>query len=631
MGQQVNPFDTTSWWRAKELNKLPYDLLQPYIERLRSAQMGRFENMRRYMAAYERGSKARHRDDLDDSVLTDKTISFNHARSGVDTVHCKLVKSQVLPMVLTVGGGALERERAKTSEKALHGELRKNEWDLIEEQCQLDALVCSIAWVHVLHGLPSLTIDWVPAEDVLFDVAETRQKKPPRFLARRLLMDRHVAMEKWGQKGEGFYGSAAKRLSILRKAKTAFNTDRRRDQEGNVIEVWVAYHRRSSEEAGDGRVCVIVDGGTMEYYDWERDYLPLAPLVLFPRMRQLYGLSLMADFLPIQEEHDKISNRVQRAHHRLGGTHIIASRSTNVDVRDIDNEQGTFIEYDGDQGPAPKEFNPTPVNEQTYRYREGLIQEMFRARGIDTMTATGDVPEGMAGASAKAFQTAEERIAERLIVPLRARDRFMKNVSWCVFEEARAIVEENASYGVNYKGERRALEKIEWKKALVDREEFDLDLFPVNALSKQPSAKFAQLTELLSRNAITIEQFRRLFGLPDLEAENEVDLADMEVIDIVMDQIVIEGKAIQPEPFDLLKLVIQRGRKFYNMCRKKGVPEERLALLRDYLIRAKEMDDEETAKQAALQNPQTQLMPGGPVDTLQPPGQPAPGPAAAAA
>jgi hypothetical protein len=53
-----------------------------------------------------------------------------------------------------------------------------------------------------------------------------------------------------------------------------------------------------------------------------------------------------------------------------------------------------------------------------------------------------------------------------------------------------------------------------------------------------------------------------------------------------MDKIVIEGVSYLPESFDNLQLVLTRGRKFYNMCRIKEVPEDRLSLLRDYLARA---------------------------------------------
>lgn len=620
----LEPEDSVAWWLADQFNKQPHDLLGPYIQQLISDQSGRFENMRRMIAAYERGSRHKNRDDIDESVLTDNVLSFNHARNGVDTVHCKWIKSETTPMVLTNGGGAIQRDRAKNLEKAVTGELDKNDWNALEEQSCQDALVCGLGWIHVLHGQPTLTVDWVPSEDVIFDPAETRQKKPPRFIARRFLMDKYVAMARWGEKEDGFYSTPKKRIAAIRKCKMANATMRQRDRAGNVIEVFAAFHQGSGEDAGDGKYCVIIDGATMEYSEWDRDYLPLIPLVAFPRMRQLHGLSLMADFLPVQQEHDKLSGRIQKAHHQLGGTHLIALRGANIDIRELNNAQGTVIEADADAGPDPvREFNPTPVNPATYQYREGLIAEMYRAKGIDSMSAQGQVPEGMQGSSGKALQVAEDSVSERLLIPFRMRDRHAKKVWWCVIEEARAMVESDSNYSVKYRGERRALQKIKWKDVLIDRDDFDLDIFPVNELSKNPTAKFAQLTELLKAGAIQTEQFRRLYGLPDLEAENEVDLADIEIIDMIMDEIIIEGKALQPEAFDYLKLVIQRGRKFYNLCRKKKIPEERLSMLRDYLLRAKEMDDAQTAANAALaQPPLAQAMPGGAVGPVLPPGSP---------
>ncbi len=621
--------DSQAWWLADKFSKEPHTLLVPYIEQLRSNQAGRFENMRRLIAAYERGSRHRHRDEGDDTVLTDKTLSFNHARNGVDTVHCKWIKSQELPFAMTVGGGAIQRDRAKKLEKAIHGELKKNDWESIEEQASLDALVCSIGWGHVLHGQDTLTVDWVPAEDVLFDPAETRQKKPPRFIARRHFMDKYVALERWGQSNPDFFGTKTNRINKIRKCKLAKTGDTARDQLGTIIEVWAAYHVGSGGDAEDGAYAVVIDGATMEFADWDRDYLPLHPLVPFPRMRSLYGLSLMADFLPVQEEHDKLSGRIQKAHHRIGGTHLICAREANIDTRELSNEQGTAIDYDMTAGSDPvREFNPTPVNPQTYQYRDSLISEMYAAKGIPSMTATGQVAEGMAGASGVALESAEESVAERLLVPFRAKKRFLVGISWRIVEEARAMVENDPGYAVRHPGERRALGKIRWKDALLDRDTFDLDIDVVNALSKSPSARFAQLTEMLKSGGIQVEQFRRLFGIPDLEAENDVDLSDINIIDKVMDKIVIEGKALQPEPFDYLKLIIQRGRKFYNLCRDKEVPEDRLALLRDYVTRAKEMDDADQARLAALQNPMAQAMPGGAVTSIQSPGAPQPGPPA---
>src|SRR5690606_33942866 len=115
-------------------------------------------------------------------------------------------------------------------------------------------------------------------------------------------------------------------------------------------------------------------------------------------------------------------------------------------------------------------------------------------------------------------------------------------------------------YKARYRG-KKGLETISWKDVLLDFESFRMRVFPVSALSKQPAARFAQLTELLNAQAITVEQFKRLFDLPDLEAENELDSADTDVIDRAMDIMVTTGRYLSPEPFDNLDLIIQRAGK----------------------------------------------------------------------
>ena len=102
-----------------------------------------------------------------------------------------------------------------------------------------------------------------------------------------------------------------------------------------------------------------------------------------------------------------------------------------------------------------------------------------------------------------------------------------------------------------------------------------------------------------------------------------------------MDEIIIEGKPLMPESFDFLSLIVTRGRKFYNMCRNKKVPQERLNLLRDYIERAQKMDQEQkmaNAPQMQGGTPQPMASEAGMVPPPTPQGpQPMPPAAAQAA
>jgi hypothetical protein len=582
--------DSAAWWLADRFKKDPHEPLWPHIQRLRSRQSGRYENMRRMNAAYENGPRNAENHSLDESSVRSKSLSFNHARNGIDTVHAKLIKSRILPTMAPQGLGPVGRRNAKDAEKAVHGEFKKNNFEAVLEDVIMDGLIDGIGWVHVLHGCETLTMEWVPADDVVVDEAETRQRMY-RSIYRRYLMDRYVLLDKYGQKDPSFYGSIDNRVKKIRAAKSAFSDAERMDEMGNQIEVWAGWHGKSGPNSDDGRYSLIIDGATLEWDQWDRLTLPFAEFVPKPRRRQLNGIAMMSDFFIQQEEHDRVTDRIRESNKLHGGTSLLVPREANVDTRELTNGQARLIEYDVSAGgPGTiQELKPALANPQVFEYRKGLIDEMYQAAGVPLMAATGGIPAGMSGASGKAIQEAEEESAERLLVPHRARDRFVLKVANLVIEECAAIVDADSKYCVDYADEREGLQTIEWKKVLKHRDSFKLDIIPANALAKSHGARFAQLTELLKAGAIDVSTFRKLFGLPDIEAENDIDLSDQEIIDRTMDKIVIEGVAFVPEPFDNLQLTITRGRKFYNMCRIKEVPEERLALLRDYLARADAM------------------------------------------
>jgi hypothetical protein len=605
---KYNEQDSTAWWLAERFKKKPGELLMPYISGLKSKQAQRFDNMKRLNRAYESGPRGAARGgDLDDDQISNKPVSFNHARRGINTMHAKLIKSRILPTASTEGLGPLGRKNAKLVEKAVQGELRKNKFDSILHDVVMDGLLNGIGYAHVLHGRPTLEMEWAPADDVLLDPAETRYRKP-RSIFRRVFMDKYVLLARYGQKNEDAYGSIDARVRAIRNARTATFALGDTDEMKNLVEVWMGWHLRSDPEVEDGKFIMAIDGGndrdgTLEFAPWERDRLPIYWFVPCPRRRQLHGLAVMADFLVQQEEHDNVTERIQKSNKLNGGTNLLIPREANVGPSKVTNAQGAMLEYDASQaGPGSIiELKPSLANPQVFEYRRALIDEMYQAAGVPMMAATGQLPAGMQGASGRAIQEAEEESAEGLLVPHRARDEFVLEMAWLCVEEAASIVEDDADYSVTFKNERKGLERVKWKDALKHRDEFEFDIVSTNALAKSQAARFAQLTELLKAGAIDVPTFRRLYGLPDLEAENDVDLSDQEVIDNTLDTIVIEGKPLLPQSFDYLQLALTRGRKFYNMCRNKDVPEDRLALLRDYLARAQSLIQEQKMKEMEMQ------------------------------
>lgn len=601
------------WWTAHKDNREAHDTLIGLMNHYRQNQATRLDNTRKLISAFEWGYKASsYSAQTSDPALKEEMLCFNSAQNVVETVQCKVSKTRILPMPLTSGGSYLERQRAKDLGKAIEGEFDENDVDRIKEEVILDALVTAhgagAAKVYFQHG--RIKIEHVPIEGLFVDDLEGRLKSP-RTLIQRHYIDRYVALEMYGGDDAWLAGTKdERRRKILTIA--AATVEGMPQSQHDLIEIVEAWHLPSkpleTDDDGnikehDGRWAVCIDGCTLADLPWNKDKFPFAFYVPRRRRRSFWGMSLMQNLAAGQFEFEKLTQKLQAAHHRMGGSHLYINRASNINCRELDNDVGTIIEGDG--ATPPVELNPAPVNPQTYQYRSSIVEEMMRFSGVSSLSAGSQLPAGLSQASGKALQVFEDFEAERLLIYHRALERWVLAISDLIIDEAADAVARGEDYTVRFRG-KRALEKVKWKDVLIDRENFILKVFPVSMLAKTPAAKFAQLQDLLNAGAITVDQFKRLFEIPDIESENEIDGADTDIIDRNLDIMVTKGRYMTPEPFDNLELSVKRAAKFYNVCRANDVPDDRLELVRNYIA------DAQALLEQAAPPPAPAPMPGAP-------------------
>src|SRR4029077_1251370 len=104
--------------------------------------------------------------------------------------------------------------------------------------------------------------------------------------------------------------------------------------------------------------------------------------------------------------------KVQKAHQKMGGTHILA-RKQNITTGELDNDQGTIL-YVEDINQV-REWNPQPVNPETYQYMNDIPNRMQNTVGVSQMSTQSQIPSGLAQASGKALQVFDDFEAERLL------------------------------------------------------------------------------------------------------------------------------------------------------------------------------------------------------------------------
>lgn len=646
--------DDCTWYLADARGEKSGPRLIGLCRQMALHQQTLISNTEKCIAVFQWGGDAKDLRPDEHCEIEENLITFNAAQNAVETVFSKVIKARISPMPLTNGGGYLQRHRAKQMGKAIEGVLDDNDADQIEEDVVLDSMVTDhgAGAIKVIECKDEIKLEHVPIEDVWYDAAEIRHRQPRCcYHVPREGWDKFVAVETYAGEDTkdmpGFVGTPESRRKAILAASHRPESWRAMSSPmaGHRVDIFEAWHRPSGkveeydeeyddEESGekktrkaykhDGRHVVAVEGedGTLVDEPWgdDDDTFPILLYVPRKRRRSIWGLSLMRDYIAPQREYEKLTKKIQNQHQKMGMSGFAATKQMELNVRELKagtHAAGFVVETEG-QTP-PTQLTPEPVAQGTYAYADSIPRNMLERKGISTLAAASQLPAGLQQASGKALQVFEDFEDVRLLPYHRERERFKMSLSWLIVCGAARIVKRNGSYKARYHG-KKGIEIVDWKDVLMDREDFVLKVFPISSLSKQPSALFAQLDQLMDRGAINVEQFKRLFGLPDLESENEIDTADTDIIDRNMDIMVTTGRYLAPEPFDNLAMIVERAGKFYNLCRQQEVPENRLKLLRDLIEDTKGLQDE--AKRKAMADAAA----AAPQPMAGPPGMPPAGP-----
>jgi len=267
----------------------------------------------------------------------------------------------------------------------------------------------------------------------------------------------------------------------------------------------------------------------------------------------------------------------------------------------------------------PQALVTPPFHDSVLAYRQMLDADIVKFSGQNMTSATGQIPPNLTNVSGKALNTALDTGSRVNAYVLRERERCIIRVTDLVLDAIAKLVEKQPNLTARFlKG--KGYKEIKWKDVLEARSRFVLRCKPINALSTHPTARLQQATELLAQRAIDNTEWRRITRIGDVKANDMLVLSPQDRIEMILDQIVATGKYLWPEEFYDLQACMMTGVAYYQMAQVQGVPEERLALLRQWCTDTQYLMDkaEEDARRKAMEQQAAQMMgPGGP-----PPGGP---------
>ncbi len=632
-GSKERPKLTSAqWWRAKELERKPHEILDNVIKQIEDDQQGRYEAYREYERLFG-ASVGPNGDDSFRFIASDE-LSQNELQNTLETLWAQIFKNRVVPGVSASEADWDEWDRARSYSRWLEGAF--DEAEVYEEAFPQ-------AGIHMLvHGTGIIRVGWKETEDddvakitswavnpryAYFDRLEAKHGKP-RSMYFKDHRDRYELFDTYSEDCAEFYGTPEERKAGINKA-TANDDLELGTQNTNrcdMITVREAYHLPSGPKAKDGRHvlwikdCTLVD----ESFDW--DVFPCVLMRFGARMEGVWGESAVKRIAPTQKLLDKLNVKIDSSQDVMGVPRILVAADSGIKVQHIDDVPGGIIQVNNIG--QVKEWNAQCVTPELYQERDGAPGKMRALLGISDFEASSQLPAGLRDVGAPFMEHFVEQGQARHAMDHAEYENAVVKLAYLYMRQAEDLQEMGYDVVARSPGEgssKSSIESLKFKDVMVDRKRLKLRVQPMSQLPQSFAGK-VDAFEKLQKAGYPIDQktVLRMMEVPDLAGATDMLVSDEEIIMKNLSYMVKTGEYLAPMPFDNLDLIVQLTVRFINRYRvREGRDLNKIGLLAQYI-------DDAIALKSGLGGPNQNAPPsvsgalgmGGPM----PPGMPTPGP-----
>lgn len=588
-------FATQRWYEDKIS---PHEVAFGHVRWLDSEQSYVEERNKRFASLYEGrrldgfdpGAYRGVGDLIGDPWGSLEAITYNVIRSCIDTVFSKLSLQKPRPLVLTSGGDFELRSKAKRLEKFLEGEFARSGAYRAMARALKDTAIFGTGVVKVFEEADRVCCERVFPGEVLVDEQASLDGK-----ARVLYQRKHVSKEIL----TGLYPrkrSLIESADLVRPAGAYMGTD--------LVTVLECWHLPSSPGGKDGRRMLCTTTTVLEDEVYTAADFPFVIFRWSDRVLGFYGQGLAEELHGIQLEINRLLQKIQQSMHLLAQAWIMKPKGSMVQNAKLSNQPAIILEYSGTQAPHV-EVHPT-VPSEVFQHLETLYRKAFEIAGVSQLSASSVKPAGI-----------ESGIAIRMMLDTESQRFAEKSATYeAAFIDLaeKFITLGRQVYGkkttVKWAG-KTTMEEVPWSEVDLEEDRYSLRLYPANMLPVTPAGRLATVQDLMQAGLIDQPMAKSLLDFPDLQRFQDLDNAGLDDIDATLEKMLANGDYIAPEPYQDLGLAMKRAQHFLSLARLQGAPDDRLALLAQYLDEA-----------YALMQPVENQEPSPEQGMLPPPGMP---------
>lgn len=561
----INTADAEMWWDADDANVGARVIEQ--VRRIEMNQSDLFVRFQRLEVLYDPNTPAVSEEDVPRGNMQENIIASN-----VDTLYATIATQDVRPRVMTDGGDWEQQRTARDLE--LYAEEQNKLLDVLPH-CRdafKEAEKKGNGLVKVVERFKEPVVEPALVENIVVDENETRDYRTPTHMHEWVSVDADKLIAEFPKK----------KADILkaRGQRTTWRTTTRFFPVVHNEIVYLDSYRLPIGTKGErgykpGRhTRTLITGVVLDDVEYDDDFFPYGVIMFSKRAKSWYAISAAERVAGIQRALNKRNWQIEKANDNVA-LPITMTRPVDSNAKITTSRMGTQVTIKGDW---PQTFTPTAVNAETYADRRDLRDSGNREFGQSQMATHGTKPAGLD--SGVALREFKDQTSDRYSPQEKAFDQLVLDVTWLVLQVCKKLGKAAPKVvRVTRFGKRT----IRW--ADVDLGELRWQLQPASNLPRTPAGREQFVLELAQAGVISKDSVPRLLQHPDLEGELSLYTAALEACEEAFDEIA-RGNAVAVEPFMNFDMCAWRGQMEYLKWWTQKAPEDRLELLRQFVVTA---------------------------------------------
>lgn len=519
--------------------------------------------------------------------------TMNVIQSCIDTLVSRVTQAKPRPIFLTDNGDYKQRNLAKKMNNFISGELYQTKAYQLSEFLLRDCSVFGTGAIKIFETSDKrVGLERVLGIDLLTDPNDSFTYSDTTQLYQIKLVDRAVAQDRF-----------PKYASMIEKAEQGFVSSGEESNQtiADQIVMVEGWHLPSGKDAKDGMHSIACTNGLILEETWDKDKFPFVFLHSSPPLAGFWGQGTTERLMGTQTEINKLLSVITKSINLMAAPRVWVEDSGKIPKALINNEIGMIGTFRG----APPIFMPgsTGLTPDVYEQLQRLIQYAYQQEGISALAAQAQKPAGLN--SGEAIRNYDDLQSDRFAALVRRYENVFIDLAAQIIDKAKDIAEREGKYQTVYPHKNGA-KQIDFPDVKLLDDPFVIQCYDTSSLPKDPAGRQQRLSEWAQAGIITLKEYRRLTGFPDLEQEDQLANAAEERVLQVLDMIVEDGEYTPPDPFMDLQLADQTVVQYINLYSSAKLEEEKLQKLRDFSTQVK------TLIQAATPPPAPAMPQGNP-------------------